>query len=334
MTSRLLLLLALVPFVLPGCTVRRGGSDDDDDTSDDDDATSDDDDATTDDDDATTDDDDATPPVDDDDFADDDDTPPVDDDDATPFTGWGDWTTLQFNWTMVFTAPDTVNGEFIFVYLDQDPATGQYAVECVQRVEVEGEVAWGFDVGPTNDCTNCTGLIEYDYTSAVDTSNPGINPTDCDSSIFLDENVADYGMGFLTPSGVEPGIIPDGAGDFVNYGDWLTLGVVTSGTHSNLGTDYCLGTPDCTASGLQTSGETDYGPDYVYAAFVAVDGSSGSGTGASLLGLSAVTDPTGNGSDFLYGGTLFRDGLANGYEDPVDLVGSYQGAAGFVLTRQ
>ncbi len=298
----------------------RDNHDDDDSAADDDDSAADDDDSAADDDDdsATTDDDDdsATTDDDDDDSADDDDDDSADDDDDS-------------------VDPDawTVQAQFIFVYLDQDPATGQYALECVQRVEVDGVADFGFSVGSDNNCTNCTGMMNFDYETAIDVSNPGVNPNDCDPAIFEDKNVVDYGFAFLTPAGVEPGIIPQQDGTFTNYGDWLNLGVVTRATHETIGTDFCSGDPDCTAAGNQAAAEEDIGKTGVYAAALGVDGSEGSGTGASLLGLDAVTEYTGTASDYLYAGVLQRDSAENDYEDPVDLNGGYIGNAGFVLTR-
>ncbi len=152
--------------------------------------------------------------------------------------------------------------------------------------------------------------------------------------MFEDEAVVDYGMGFLTPAGVEPAIIPRPDGTFANYGDWLNLGIVTRATHDAIGTDFCQGDADCSPAGQQDAVEAAFGAGTQYAAAIAVDVGPDAQTGATLLGLDAVTEPTGAQSEFLYAGTLNRDEAVNTYEDPVDINGPYFGQAGFVLTRQ
>ncbi len=262
-----------------------------------------------------------------------------------------DWEYLRFSWSMTFSDPGPkpplddddsgadeggaweVEAEILFAYVEWDAATGVETVECVQRVLVEGVAGFGPAVGLEEGCGNCTAFIEFDHLTALDVSNPGVNADDCDPAIFDGEAVINYGMGFLTPSGVEPGHIWQEDGAATNYGDWLRLGVVNRAVHDEEGTDFCLGDVDCTPSGLQAAAVERLGESAVYAASVALDAREGAGTAAALLGLEAVTGPIDGASDWLFGGTLSRNSEENPFGDPVSLRGDYEGEAGFVLTR-
>ena len=196
--TSLFLLFVLLTAAL-GCPPRssrsdRGDDDDDDSASgDDDDATGDDDDATGDDDDATGDDDDAT--GDDDDATGDDDDATGDDDDATGDDD--DDGALNIN-QQSFTGEMTVNGSsvsalFFFNYW-QDMGSG--LLECIQTVQVSGTASVGTGVVGSG-CSGCNALLTFDESTAVDISNPSIDPDACDPATLTAAG-ADLGTFLLT----------------------------------------------------------------------------------------------------------------------------------------
>ena len=326
--------------VLPPTAARDEARDDDDDSAaaddddsatadDDDSATADDDDATTDDDDAGPDDDDATGD-DDDSMPDDDDVMP-DDDDATgdddDATGDDDDATGDDDDAVDPTLYQT-QAEFFFTYLEVDQAAGTGEVTCNQRISVEGTADFGF--GTAEGCDNCTGMLSFDASTAVDISNPAKNPDDCDP-LVLEAAGADMGLAMLTAFGDEPGHWTNADGPR-NYGDFLSIATMDENTQQVLGYNgSSSGDQDLTAAGNADWAMTTYGADFTHVGLV--NGDPASNTLAAGSGIETVSAPAGAGSDYYFYFVIAKDPAANPYEGS-DMQGDYLGIARFVIGFQ
>ncbi len=207
-----------------------------------------------------------------------------------------------------------------------DQAAQTSNLTCNQRVEVDGTAEFGFGLVPA--CSNCTGIMEFDSSSAVDVSNPAMTADDCDPVFLVDNNIS-MGLAMLNAFGSTPGYWPTDT-DTRNWGDFLSIATMDENTQQVLGWDgSATGTVDLTASGNADWAMTGYGADFTHVGLV--NGAEGSGTFASESGIEGVANSAGPGSDYYFYFVIVKDPAANTHEG-MDMLGPYIGFARFVIT--
>ena len=162
---------------------------------------------------------------------------------------------------------------------------------CGERIGITGRADFGFGVAPG--CDNCTGLLEFAPSTAVDLTNPSLSPGAC-NPLLLDYTGQSMGMAMLSVFGSTPGHWETASGPR-SWGDFLTIATMDENTQSVLGFD---GSP-LPATDLSAPGNSDWalnthGLDYTHAGFV--DGSPGSSTLASESNIAGFANRAGSGS--------------------------------------
>jgi len=182
-------------------------------------------------------------------------------------------------------------------------------IECHQSIDIEGSAVYG--AGIVSGCTNCTGSITFDASTATDTS--ASQPEDPCDVAELDAIQANFGSLMLTS-------ITNGG-----YGDFLSIGLVDATTMGALGLDLAV-------AGGYTSAEidtalADYGFVFTHAGYV--DNQTGSLSDTS--GLSAVASNAGSGSSWYGYWQIFTNPSTNTFVG-ADLSGLYGAQAVWVIT--
>jgi len=178
---------------------------------------------------------------------------------------------------------------------------------CDQHIELSGTVMYG--AGSAPGCSNCTGFISLDPSSAVDVSNPAAGPEHCDPAVLEYYNL-DFGMLMVQPTGPK------------TYGDFLQMGIMAAETQAALGLDWSLDSEDdLTADGIEAELD-ELGFAFVQAGLVEVEGS----TLGEATGLASVAESESPGSPWYGYWKIFKNPALNSHEG-IDLIGDYRAQA-------
>jgi len=238
---------------------------------------------------------------DDDDATSDDDDTTGDDDDST---GTLSFDALTFSFEM--TANPGAGGStgiaatFKFTYWRE---VANQIVDCEQSISIEGTADFGSSV---SGCSNCTGKIDFDDTTASDVS-AGTGSPDACSAVALDEAGANLGTALLST-------IQNGG-----YGDFLSIALVDAGTMGSLGLDLASA-GGYSASEISTA-LGNLGLTFTHAGY----SSNETGTMSAASQLTNVAAPAGSGSTW-YGYWMIGATGANSHSG-TDLNGSYAAQA-------
>jgi hypothetical protein len=266
-------------------------------------------------------DDDDTPPADDDDDLDDDDTGDADDDDFS-------YATMSFDARLTVSplqqsgsrddddsaADDDDSAGPVFIGQDvsiiytfthwKDQASG--VLRCRQHIQAEGELVLGQDSAAYAGCARCTGVILVDPASAVDLSDPAVDPEHCDTAA-LEAAGTNYGV-WMTHESVD---------EETGGGDFLSMGLMEPGVMQTLGLTADVG-------GMQSVAqiESDLGGEGLVLVQVGLIDAHPD-TISYRSGLDAVANPEAPASSWFFFWHVCRDPAINPYEG-AGMQGDYQ----------
>jgi len=191
-----------------------------------------------------------------------------------------------------------------------DSATATYEPECNQLISVEGVATFGS--AASTGCSDCTGKIDFDASTAVDISPSAPAGQGCDVAV-LDAAGRNMGQALLLSQA-------NGG-----WGDFLSIGLIDATTMGNEGLDLLAG-GGATAADLDV-GLADQGRVFTHAGYSDMQ----TGNLADLASIDITFAPAGSGSSWHGAWQISTDPSQNTYVGP-DLNGQYSVAGIWLIT--